>query len=161
MVKKYNVTNWLICLIIFFVSFNSFSQATIKVKVTTVQTAPSVDCDNALFDITGQSDFVWEYTATDNTLGYTNNNPALFGIFDFNYTNTTGNGPINLAVNSVFFDRQYICPLDVPTSINLAWEAYENDDAGNYDIVGNTDGATGLQNVSMPVPAANRYLFVE
>ncbi|MEY3412314.1 MAG: hypothetical protein RIQ70_1002, partial [Bacteroidota bacterium] len=158
MVKKYNVTNWLICLIIFFVSFNSFSQATIKVKVTTVQTAPSVDCDNALFDITGQSDFVWEYTATDNTLGYTNNNPALFGIFDFNYTNTSGNGPINLAVNSVFFDRQYICPLDVPTSINLAWEAYENDDAGNYDIIGNTDGATGLQNVSMPVPAATGTL---
>ncbi|MFM7300457.1 MAG: hypothetical protein ACKO1R_04885, partial [Crocinitomicaceae bacterium] len=57
--------------------------------------------------------------------------------------------------NALFFDRQYICPSDVPTSINLAWEAYENDDVGNYDIVGNTDGETGLQNVNMAVPASN------
>jgi gliding motility-associated-like protein len=139
----------------FLLSLTSFSQATIKVTVTSVQTAASVDCDNLFFDVTGASDFVWEYTATDNTLGYTNNNPALFGIFDFNYTNTTGNGPINLAVNSVFFDRQYVCPLDVPTTINLAWEAYENDDVTNYAIIGSTDGETGLQNVTMAVPAAN------
>ncbi|MBM3431068.1 MAG: gliding motility-associated C-terminal domain-containing protein, partial [Bacteroidetes bacterium] len=132
-----------------------FSQATIIVTVTSVQTSSSVDCDNLLFDVTGQSDFVWEYTATDNTLGYTNNNPALFGVFDFNYTATSGNGPINFAANALFFNRDYICPTDVPTSINLAWEAYENDDAGPYDIVGNTDGATGLQNVSLAVPASN------
>ncbi|MFM7757319.1 MAG: hypothetical protein ACKO6J_00130 [Crocinitomicaceae bacterium] len=132
-----------------------YSQATIKITVTSVQTSSSVDCDNLLFDITGQSDFVWEYTATDNTLGYSNNNPALFGIYNFNYTNTSGNGPINFAANALFFDRQYICPSDVPTSINLAWEAYENDDVGNYDIVGNTDGETGLQNVNMAVPASN------
>lgn len=54
----------------------------------------------------------------------------------------------------MFFNRDYICPIDVPTSINLAWEAYENDDAGPYDVVGNTDGETGLQNVSMAVPAS-------
>ncbi|NBU46188.1 MAG: hypothetical protein EBS34_01860 [Flavobacteriales bacterium] len=135
-------------------TFLSFSQATIKITVTSVQTSSSVDCDNLLFDVTGQSDFVWEYTATDNTLGYSNNSPALFGIYNFNYTNTSGNGPINFAANALFFDRQYICPSDVPTSINLAWEAYENDDAGNYDIVGNTDGETGLQNVIMAVPAS-------
>lgn len=141
-------------IVLFYSSSVIFGQATIKVTVTSVQTSSSVDCDNLLFDITGASDFVWEYTATDNTLGYTNNNPALFGVFDFNYSNTSGNGPINFAVNALFFDRQYICPLDVPSSINLAWEAYENDDAGNYDIVGNTDGATGLQNVTMAVPGA-------
>ena len=138
---------------IFFIR-DGFGQATIQVTVTSVQTSSPVDCDNLFLDITGASDFVWEYTATDNTLGYTNNNPALFGIFDFNYTNTSGNGPINFAANALFFDRQYICPLDIPTSINLAWEAYENDDAGNYDIIGNTDGATGIQNVSMPIPPA-------
>ena len=155
MIKNYTVKKWTSSFMFFLLSLTSFSQATIKVTVTSVQTAASVDCDNLFFDVTGASDFVWEYTATDNTLGYTNNNPALFGIFDFNYTNTTGNGPINLAVNSVFFDRQYVCPLDVPTTINLAWEAYENDDVTNYAIIGSTDGETGLQNVTMAVPAAN------
>jgi gliding motility-associated-like protein len=138
----------------FFLSDKLFSQATIKVTVTTVQTSSSVDCDNALFDITGPSDFVWEYTATDNTLGYSNNSPALFGIYDFNYTNINGNnGPYTNTVNSVFFNHDYICPTDVPTTINLAWEAYENDDATNYATLGSINGQTGVQNVTMAVPA--------
>jgi hypothetical protein len=59
-----------------------FAQATIKVKVVSVQTLNNVDCDGLFL---GNSDFVWEFTATDNTIGLTNNNPALFGIFNFNY----------------------------------------------------------------------------
>lgn len=138
--------------VLFYSSSLIFGQATIKVTVTSVQTAGNVDCDGFL---QGNSDFVWEYTATDNTLGYTNNNPALFGVFDFNYTNiNNNNGPYNITVNNLFFDRQYICPLDIPSTINLAWEAYENDDAGNYDIVGLTDVETGIQNVTMSVPVA-------
>lgn len=151
MIKFYFSGKCILFLSILLTSNLSFSQATIKVTVTSVQTSSSVDCDG-LFQ--GDSDFVWEYTATDNTLGYTNNNPALFGVFDFNYTNTTGNGPINFAANALFFDRQYICPSDVPSLINLAWEAYENDDLTNYAIIGSTDGETGLQNVTMAVPAA-------
>jgi gliding motility-associated-like protein len=152
MIKFYNSSKCFLILSILLTSFLSISQATIKVTVTSVQTGSSVDCDG-LFQ--GDSDFVWEYTATDNTLGYTNNNPALFGVFDFSYTNVpTGNGPINFAANALFFDRQYICPSDVPSVINLAWEAYENDDAGNYDILGLTDGETGIQNVTMAVPAS-------
>ncbi len=140
-----------------------FSQSIIRVTVTSVQTSGNVDCDNALFDVTGPSDFVWEYTATDNTLGYSNNNPALFGVYDFNYTYINGNnGPYTISspnasfvpTSGLFFDRQYICPADVPTVINLAWEAYENDDATNYAILGSTDGETGIQNVSMAVPAS-------
>ena len=72
-------------IVLFFSSSILFGQATIKVTVTSVQTSSPVDCDNLLFDITGASDFVWEYTATDNTLGYSNNNPALLNFFDFNY----------------------------------------------------------------------------
>ena len=151
MIKFYFSGKCILFLSILITSHLYFSQATIKVTVTSVQTSSSVDCDG-LFQ--GDSDFVWEYTATDNTLGYTNNNPALFGVFDFNYTNTTGNGPINFAANALFFDRQYICPSDVPSLINLAWEAYENDDLTNYAIIGSTDGETGLQNVTMAVPAA-------
>ena len=55
-----------------------FAQATIEVKVLSVQTLSNVDCDGLFL---GNSDFVWEVTGTDNTLGLTNNNPALFGIF--------------------------------------------------------------------------------
>ena len=151
MIKFYFSGKCVLFLSILLTSYLSFSQATIKVTTTSVQTSGSVDCDGFL---QGDSDFVWEYTATDNTLGYSNNNPALFGVFDFNYTNTSGNGPINFPANALFFDRQYICPSDVPSVINLAWEAYENDDAGNYDVFGLTDGETGLQNVTMAVPAS-------
>ena len=151
-------------LLIFLLSSKVFSQATIKVTITSVQTSSSVDCDNAFFDVTGQSEFVWEYTATDNTLGYSNNAPALFGVYDFNYTNApSSNGPINITPNSVFFDHQYICPSDVPDTINLAWEAYENDDPNEdilffvtpYENFGNTDAPTGIQNVQLIVPSFN------
>ena len=137
----------------------AFGQAIIKVRVVSVQTLNDRDCDGFL---QGDSDFVWEFTATDNTLGYSNNNPALFGIYDFNYAFVNGNnGPYTITSpngafvpnNGIFFDRQYICPTDVPTSINLLWEAYDNDEPGNYSIAGLTDGETGPQNVTMAVPA--------
>jgi gliding motility-associated-like protein len=137
-----------------------FSQAIIQVKVLSVQTLANVDCDGLFL---GNSDFVWEFTGTDNTLGLTNNNPALFGIFGFNYAyKNNDNGAYTMTTpggtfspnSGLFFNHNYLCVNDVPTSINLAWEAYENDDAGNYDVLGLTDGQTGLQNVTMPVPAA-------
>jgi hypothetical protein len=144
------IGNWLV----------GHTQATIRVRVVSVQVLNNVDCDGFL---TGNSDFVWEFTATDNTLGFTNNNPALFGVLGFNYAYQNGNnGPYTLTAgvngnfvppNGLFFDYQYLCATDVPTVMNLAWEAYENDDAGNYDLLGLTDGETGLQNVTMSVPA--------
>lgn len=141
-----------------FLSLNVWSQATIRVTVTSVQTAFFQDCDGFL---SGNSDFVWEFTATDNSLGYSNNNPALFGILGFNYAyNNNNNGPYSLTspsgnfspTNGLFFDYDYLCPTSVPTVINLGWEAYENDDVGNYDVIGLNDGQTNLQNVTMPVP---------
>ncbi len=136
-----------------------YTQATIRVRVVSVQVLNNEDCEGFF---TGDSVFVWEFTTTDNTLGFTNNNPALFGVLGFNYAYQNGNnGPYTLTprVNSnfvppsgLFFDYQYLCAPDVPTVMNLAWEAYENDDAGNYDLLGLTDGETGLQNVPMPVP---------
>ena len=106
---------------------------------------------------------MWEFTGTDNTLGFTNNNPALFGVFGFNYAYQNGNnGPYTMSTpsgqfspsNGTFFDHQYLCATDVPTQINLGWEGYENDDVGNYDVLGLTDGETGIQNVTMAVPAS-------
>ena len=115
---------FLICFVFF--ALNVWSQATIRVTVTSVQTAFFQDCDGFL---SGNSDFVWEFTATDNSLGYSNNNPALFGIFGFNYAyNNNNNGPYALTTpsgsfspsNGLFFDHDYLCPTSVPSTINLA-----------------------------------------
>ena len=142
-----------------------WSQATIRVTVLSVQVGIFQDCDGFF---SGNSDFVWEFTGTDNTVGYSNNNPALFGIFGFNYAyKNNDNGPYTMSTpsgnfspsNGLFFDHDYLCPTNVPTTINLAWEAYENDDVGNYDVLGLNDGQTNLQNVAMPVPAAAGSLF--
>ena len=76
------------------------------------------------------SDFVWEFTATDNTLSFTNNNSAGFGLLGFNYAyKNEDNGPFtlnspsgNFEPNSgEFFNHDYICANDVPTQINLDW----------------------------------------
>lgn len=141
------------------------AQATIQVTVLSVQTAIYQDCDG-LF--TGNSDFVWEFTATDNTVGYSNNNPALFGIFGFNYAyKNNDNGPYTMTSpggtfspnNGLFFNHDYLCPTSVPTTINLGWEAYDNDEPGNYAIAGIVDGQTNLQNTTMAVPAGAGSLF--
>ncbi|MEY3238462.1 MAG: hypothetical protein RI883_2563, partial [Bacteroidota bacterium] len=148
-----------IALLLLLSSNLSFGQAIIQVRVVSVQALNNTDCDGFPF---GNSDFVWEFTGTDNTLGFTNNNPALFGIYGFNYAYQNGNnGPYTMSTpsgqfspsNGTFFDYQYLCAADVPTQINLGWEAYDNDDVGNYDVLGLTDGETGMQNVTMAVPA--------
>ena len=99
MIKYSNCRKLALMAIITFFCFQTFSQAIIKVTVVSVQTGSNEDCDGFL---QGESDFVWEYTATDNTIGYTNNNPALFGVYDFNYTNIDNdNGPYNTTVNAL------------------------------------------------------------
>ena len=152
-------------LLVLCTSTSLWSQATIRVTVLSVQAGIYQDCDGWF---SGNSDFVWEFTGTDNTVGYSNNNPALFGIFGFNYSyKNNDNGPYTMnspsgnfsPSNGLFFDHDYLCPTNVPTTINLAWEAYENDDVGNYDVLGLHDGQTNIQNVTMPVPAAAGSLF--
>ena len=146
-----------------FLSFIAHSQGVIKVRVLSVKALNNHDCDNILFNLTGDSDFAWEFTATDNTLSFTNNNSAGLGLLGFNYGyKNEDNGPYTLNAPSgnfepnsgVFFNHDYICSNDVPTQINLDWEAYENDDATNYSLFGFNDGQTGLQSVSMAVPVA-------
>ena len=68
-----------------FFSFIAQSQAVIKVRVLSVKALNNHDCDKILFNLTGDSDFVWEFTATDNTLSFTNNNSGGFGLLGFNY----------------------------------------------------------------------------
>jgi hypothetical protein len=140
----------------------SYSQATVNVRVISVQTSSNVDCDGFL---TGDSDFVWEFLATDNSLGNSNNNPVLFGVLgDFNFAYRNGdNGPYTMTApgggfspnNGLYFSHDYVCPTDVPTSIQIDWRAYENDDLlFNYSLgLGGSEGETANQTVNMAVPA--------
>ncbi len=63
----------------------------------TVEAVNNQDCDG-LFS--GDSDFVWEFVATDNTLGRSNNNPSALGglLGDFNHAfDNNNNGPYVLS----------------------------------------------------------------
>lgn len=133
-------------------------QATIRITVTQIGVTQNCDRDNLPFNITGDSDWVWEFIA--NTGGgacpsLTNNNPVLLG--DFNYENVNGNnGPFSRNVNQTFFDRQFVCATCLPNAINIIWRGYEND--GPLDFADpvtriGIDGNTGNQNVSLTVPA--------
>lgn len=156
------VSVWTLTLLTLLLSGYSFSQATINVRVISVQAHNSVDCDGFL---TGDSDFVWEFLATDNSLGNSNNNPVLFGVLgDFNFAYQNGNnGPYTMVApgggfspsNGLYFSHDYVCPTDVPTNISIDWRAYENDDLlFNYSLgLGGSEGETANQTVNMAVPA--------
>ena len=135
-----------------FLGLHAFSQAVVQVQLVSVQISNNIDCDGWFND----SDFSFEYGATDNTLGYTNNNPAAFGLTgDFNFQYQNGNnGPWSNTTNSVFFNHLYACPADVPTQIDITWQGYENDDPFfNWDLTGLfSELRTGVQSASIPVP---------
>jgi len=151
---------WTLSLLLMLMSNLSFGQATINVRVISVQVTNNEDCDGFL---NGDSDFAWEFIATDNTLGNSNNNPVLGGIlggFNFAYDNGN-NGPYTMTApgsgfspsDGLFFSHGYVCPGDVPTSMTIDWRGYENDDLFfNYDLLGISDGETPNQTQSMAVP---------
>jgi gliding motility-associated-like protein len=152
-------------LIVLLLSCHHFaiSQANIKVKVVSVAVLNQVDSDGFL---AGDSDFVLEYIATDNTMGYSNNNPVLFGFLgDFNHafvngnngpwTRTSPSGDIN-PTDGIFFNHDYVCPSDIPTNIAIEWQGYENDAPTNYDLTGGTFSQlrTNAQNGNIAVPGS-------
>ena len=162
-----NLKIFLVCLSVFTATFwcteSVDAQAIVRVRVMSVSTGGNHDCDGFLL---GDSDFVWEYIATDNTIGRTNNNPVFGGFLgDFNFAHRNGNngpytinspnGAFNPNNDALFFEHEYVCSADVPTSMNFDWRAYENDDVANYSLFFNlfTDGETGGQTASMTVPA--------
>lgn len=159
---KHALLRMSIAVCLFLIGVIAYGQATINVRVLSVQVNSNVDCDGFL---SGDSDFVWEFVATDNTLGYSNNNPVLFGLLgDFNYAFKNGdNGPYVMTApgggfspnSGLYFAHDYVCASDIPTQINIAWRAYENDELTNYSLLGLlTDGETANQNVVMAVPGA-------
>ena len=154
--KPFTPNYWACCAFFIFISQASTSQVYIEVRAASVSVLQNIDCDNLFFDITGDSDFAFEYAASDNTLGFSNNNPVAFGLTgEFNFqNNNNNNGPWNSNPNDLFFNHLYACPSDIPSQINISWQAYENDDPFfNWDLTGGfSDLQTGPQNVSIPVP---------
>ena len=82
-------------LLLFFLFSRGFSQLTLKVQVESIQVLSNVDCDPAVGD---NSDFVFEFKATDNTpFANSNNAPVAGSIGMCNYAVVNeNNGPFNI-----------------------------------------------------------------
>lgn len=143
-----------IFLIIFFLVNNVFSQLTLKVQVESIQVLGNVDCDAGVSD---NSDFVFEFKATDNTpFANTNNTPVNGSIGLCNYAVVNeNNGPFNIIpsfpgaaifspASGVFFNRSYSCKKDIPSVITINWRGYENDDASAPSITPIASGITSI-----------------
>lgn len=140
-----------------------FSQLNVQVKVEKIAVLNTVDCDPAAGD---DSDFLFEFKATDNSpSSFSNNTPVAgsIGMCNYAYVNEN-NGPFaiftstpGLAVfsptNGVFFNRNYNCIQDVPTSVNLVWCAYENDDVVAPSPTPVASGITAINSTILNLPA--------
>lgn len=143
-----------IFLTLFFLVNNAFSQLTLKVQVENIRVLGSVDCDAGAGD---NSDFVFEFKATDNTpFANSNNAPVLGSIGMCNYAFVSeNNGPFNIIpslpgaavfspTTGVFFDRSYPCKKDIPSVITINWRGYENDDVFAPSISPIASGITSI-----------------
>lgn len=135
------------------------AQLNVKVTAKTIAVLNNVDCDGMM---SGDSDFLFEFNATDNsTFNYGNNNPitGILGQSNFAFV-PENNGPFSISspnvvftpTNAVFFDRSYNCVSDFPSSIIISALAYENDDAvapaSNVGLVGGLSN-TETQTISI------------
>ena len=89
MIKDAALKLWLSCTLFVLISSSINAQANVQVRLVSVSVGSNIDCDGFLL---GSSDYAFEYVATDNTLGYSNNNPVAFGLTgDFNFQNNNNN----------------------------------------------------------------------
>lgn len=141
------------------------AQINIKVKVNSIAVLNNLDCDAGGSD---NSDFVFEYKIQDNSpASFTNNSPVAGSIGMCNYVVINEqNGPYNLTpstpgaavfspTSGVFFDRNYNCINNIPTSLTLTWAAYENDDATAPSTTPVANGIIAPQITTYTVPSAN------
>ena len=140
-----------------------FSQVTVKVSVEKISVLSNADCDAGASD---NSDFLFEFKATDNSsAANSNNSPVAGSIGMCNYAVVNeNNGPFaiftatpGLAVFSpstgVFFNRSYNCIHDVPSAITIVWRGYENDDVSAPSITPVAGGATAVSSMTVPLTA--------
>lgn len=154
-----------------FLFIQSYSQLNIKVRVASVSVLSTVDCDGFL---DGDSDFLFEFKAVDNSpLTLSNNTPVTGNIGNCNFVSIpSNNGPYTLTpiapagavfspTNGVFFDRSYNCKQDIPTQLQITWKAYENDDVTSPSIAPVANGTISTQANTYTVPLTNGTYTVQ
>ncbi len=150
-------------LLVLFFTVSLFSQVTVKVLVEKITVLNNADCDAGASD---NSDFLFEFKATDNSPAANSNNAPVAGSIGMcNYAAVNeNNGPFaiytatpGLAVfsptNGVFFNRSYNCIHDVPTAITIVWRGYENDDVSAPSVIPVAGGATAVSSMTVPLTA--------
>ncbi len=149
----------LIFTIILFNTTNVFSQLNIKVKVESISVMSTFDCDAGASD---NSDFLFEFKATDNSAAsLTNNVPVAgsIGMCNMAYVNEN-NGPYTVFTNTpglavfsptsgVFFDHSYNCYQNIPTALTLVWRGYENDDVAYPSTTPVASGITTINTTTV------------
>ncbi|MES2513330.1 MAG: T9SS type A sorting domain-containing protein [Bacteroidota bacterium] len=141
------------------------AQINIKVNVINVAVSTAADCDAGGL---GNSDFVFEYKAQDNSpSAFSNNTPVAGSIGMCNYAVVNEqNGPYSFSpatpgsavfspTTGLFFDRTYNCKNEVPTMLTITWAAYENDDVSAPSVTPLANGVVPAQANSYTVPTSN------
>jgi len=148
-------------LLLFVLSIKLSSQVTIQVNLKSISTVSNSDCDASA----GDSDFGFEFRATDNSIvAKTNNNPinGLIGACNYAIINEN-NGPFIFSspnavfspTTGIFFNHTYFCQSALPTQMTITTMAYENDDvsmpASSITLV---EGPTSIVNtvITFSVP---------
>ncbi len=148
-------------LLLFVLSIKLSSQVTIQVNLKSISTVSNSDCDASA----GDSDFGFEFRATDNSIvAKTNNNPinGLIGACNYAIINENNGPSIFSSPNAVFspttgifFNHTYFCQSALPTQMTITTMAYENDDvsmpASSITLV---EGPTSIVNtvITFSVP---------
>ena len=139
------------------------AQLTIKVKVESVAVQNPLDCDGLT---EGNSDFLLEFKATDNSAAVlTNNTPTVGSIGNCNFVSITeNNGSYSLTPsasgsaifspsNGVFFNHSYNCHQNIPTALTLVWRGYENDDSNTPSTLPTASGITSINTSTITLPS--------
>ncbi len=155
---------------VLFLSFYSslFAQLNLKVQLEKIRVLSTVDCDPGAGD---DSDFLFEFKATDNSsFAYTNNAPVPGSIGQCNFAVVNGNnGPFNIIpsspgtavftpTNGVFFNHNYNCKNDVPSMVTIVWRGYENDDVSQPSTTPIASGTTAISSQTVAVAMQNPYV---
>lgn len=149
---------------VIFISMLSKAQVNIKVVAYQVSVVSSLNCDGGA----DNSDFLFEFKATDNShFSYSNNTPVPGSIGNCNYiyipedngpytvnTTTPGGATFNPS-DGVFFNSNYSCKQDIPTELTITWTAYENDDSSIPSTTPVADGQIAAQTSTFSIPTAS------
>lgn len=141
------------------------AQVQIKVAVKSVAVSSNINCDAG----PDNSDFMFEFKATDNSPAANSNNSPVTGIIGacnyvfinnnngpFSCSPTATNGAVFSPATGEFFNHTYLCKSDIPSQLSITWTGYENDDISTPATnSGSIQGSFTPQIMTYTVPTAN------